>query len=284
MVSQELGLVLAHELLDLDDLHFGLWGDELDVSLGSFPAAQRRFTDYLLNRMPPSGEGRVLDVGCGTGALTERLVSAGYAADALSPSSRLNALARERLDALPGHDARVFDARLEDLALEGLAGAYGTVLFSESFQFVKMDIALDRVAHLLRTGGHLVICDMFKSGRQGDGGPGDGVIRGGQSLSRFQTLISDSRFAPVAEDDITTQVSPTIDLVADLLERRVAPAARALDSFLGSRHPLSWRIVRGLTRRRLRKVDARYFSGHYNRRTFERYKTYRYMTFRLEAA
>jgi len=284
MVSQELGLVLAHELLDLDDLHFGFWGGGLDVSLASFPAAQRRFSDYLLDRMPPPGEGRVLDVGCGTGALTARLVSNGYAVDALSPSSRLNVLARERLGALPEHDARVFDARLEDLELEGLAGSYATVLFSESFQFVKMDIALERVARLLRPGGRLVICDMFKSGRQGDGGPGDGVIRGGQSLSKFKALIADSRFTSVDEDDITTDVSPTIDLVADLLERRVAPAARALDAFLGSRHPFAWRIVRRFTRGRLRKVDARYFSGHYNRRTFERYKTYRCMTFRVEAA
>lgn len=284
MVSQELGLILGHELLDLDELHFGMWDSGLAVSLANLPVAQRRFTDYLLARLPRADAGRVLDAGCGTGVLMERLIAGGYGADGMSPSAQLNALARSRLEKLGGHDARIFDCRLEDAPTPQLGGRYDTVVFSESFQFVKIDAALGVVASLLRPGGHLVICDMFKSGRQGDGEPGDGVIRGGQSLAKFRALAHALHFRPVDEEDITEQVAPTIDLVAELLERRAAPAVRAVDAFLSTRHPLAWRIARCVVRGRFRGINERYFTGLYNRPTFERYKTYRFLKYRLEAA
>jgi hypothetical protein len=49
MSSRELGLLLAQQLLDVEDLHYGLWDADLPVSLSSLAAAQQRYSDRLLD-------------------------------------------------------------------------------------------------------------------------------------------------------------------------------------------------------------------------------------------
>ena len=69
--SRELGLELARDLLDIQDLHYGLWDGNLELCLANLPAAQQRYTDMILEALPaPDIDGRklrILDVGSGTG-------------------------------------------------------------------------------------------------------------------------------------------------------------------------------------------------------------------------
>mgnify|MGYP001827102477 FL=1 len=44
MTSRELGLVLAQQLLDVEDLHYGLWDPDMELSLGNIALAQQRYT------------------------------------------------------------------------------------------------------------------------------------------------------------------------------------------------------------------------------------------------
>ncbi|MFO0010713.1 MAG: SAM-dependent methyltransferase, partial [Betaproteobacteria bacterium] len=94
--SRELGLVLARQLLAVDDLHYGLWPPGLEVGLGNLAHAQQLYNDQLLQAIGATPQ-RVLDIGCGTGTLLVQLLQAGHDAAGLSPSASLNADVRRRL-------------------------------------------------------------------------------------------------------------------------------------------------------------------------------------------
>ena len=49
MGSKELGLVLGQQLLGVDDLHYGLWDENLPLSLGNLADAQQRYTDMIVS-------------------------------------------------------------------------------------------------------------------------------------------------------------------------------------------------------------------------------------------
>ena len=73
MSSRELGLLLAQQLLDVEDLHYGLWDAGLEVYPGNVALAQQRYTAMLLalleRLLADSKQPRLLDVGCGKGYL-----------------------------------------------------------------------------------------------------------------------------------------------------------------------------------------------------------------------
>ena len=54
--SKEVGLVagfnLFHFFLGSRDLHYGLWQDDLELCMQSFPEAQKRYSDFLISHIP----------------------------------------------------------------------------------------------------------------------------------------------------------------------------------------------------------------------------------------
>jgi ubiquinone/menaquinone biosynthesis C-methylase UbiE len=274
MRTQELGLILGHQLLGLDDLHFGIWDDDLQPGYAELARAQQRYSEQLLNELPGPG-GRVLDVGCGTGKLMWQLWQRGYPVDGVAPVGELATLARRRIRDERMHDVHLYECPFEKLPLEELAGRYDILLFSESFQYIKMPAVLAGARRLLKPGGRLVICDMFRGEHDGDGAAGDGVIKGGHSLAKFYRLLDESPFRLEQDTDITRQVSPTIDVVCDFLMRRLKPAGDSVHAYLEQRFPVTSWWLKKLLRRRLERFQHRYLSGLYNAKTFERYKSYR---------
>jgi hypothetical protein len=79
--SREVGLVAGLNLfsyfLGTRDLHYGLWQDDLEVCIQNLPAAQQRYSEFLISHIP-EGVKRILDVGCGAGGLASELLARGY--------------------------------------------------------------------------------------------------------------------------------------------------------------------------------------------------------------
>jgi SAM-dependent methyltransferase len=286
MGNRELGLVLGQQLFGVSDLHYGLWDDDLPASLANLPAAQRRYTELLLGVLqdvaPPPA--RVLDVGCGTGVLLAELQARGYDAEGVSPAPELTRLARERFAHAGSPEAAIFECRFEDFPCAIRPSYFDTLVFSESFQYIAVPIALERAAAILRPGGHLVICDFFKTPAHGDGGPADGSFGGGHPVESLYETIRASRFRIVRDEDLTARIAPTLAIADEILMRRLLPACETVSQYLAGRRPWLYRTVRFLARRKLAKLQRKYFSGHRTPETFARYKTYRLIVCRFAGA
>jgi ubiquinone/menaquinone biosynthesis C-methylase UbiE len=124
---------------------------------------EQRWSGYIagsveqtLNRVHPLHQERVLDVGCGTGVLLERIVERypGTRATGVDLSSAMLAQARRRLP--PQVTLEVADAE----ALPFPAESFDLVMSVSSFHFwPEPKLALAELGRVLRPGGRLVITD-----------------------------------------------------------------------------------------------------------------------------
>ena len=281
MHSRELGLLLAKQLLDVEDLHYGLWDSDLELKLGNLAAAQQRYNDMLLAQLPPPGrEVRVLDIGCGTGQLLRQLLDRGYSADGVIPSKDLGDSVRRKLADRPGHPSRIFECGFEEFPVDQCRRHYDVALFSESFQYISPSVSLPILQAILKPGALLLISDFFKSDAPESASldPGFG---GGHPLREFYASMKRTPFVLVKDEDITRRVSPNMELFNDLLVNRVKPATLAIGRYLEGCYPLLAKVALRLLRRKLDRVNYKYFSGHRSKDVFERYKTYHLLLYRL---
>jgi len=279
MTSRELGLVLAQQLLDVQDLHFGLWEPDLKVSMSNFAVAQQRYTDLLLGQVKrlagDNAETRILDIGCGTGHMLEQLIACGYAVDAVNPSPFLNHQVRKRFSRLQSASPTLYESTFENMPTTACEGHYDVLLCSESFQYIPLPAFFAKAPVLLRNGGYAIICDFFKTDAHGDGAAGDRSFSGGHLLGQFHELLLDSQFRKLLDEDLTSRVSPNLDLLDEWLTQRLAPAAGSIDRYLKDQYPRSSRVLKWLARRKLAKLRYKYLSGHRNAAMFRKYKSYR---------
>lgn len=281
MESREYGLVVAKQLLAVEDLHYGLW-DGLDVTVANLPVAQQRYTDMILDALPEKGDEpcRVLDIGCGTGHVLSQMLRRGYRADGVIPSASLADMVRARLQDIPSHDTRVFESTFETLDLAPLEGQYDVALFSESFQYIRLEDVFERVNRLLKPGGRVVICDFFKTEHAKDRTPQSKSFGGGHPLAEFRRVLEAAPFEVLRDEDITAQVSPTIGLLDEVLTQRIGPALETTGVYLRYKHPWVAKALGWLFRKRWQKLKFKYFSGYRTQAVFERYKNYRLLALR----
>jgi SAM-dependent methyltransferase len=234
------------------------------VTLANLPKAQAAYCDYLLGKIPP-GVRTILDVGCGTGHVSQLLAQRGYAVEAVSPAPLLTERARARLgDTVPIHPCT-----LEAL---DIPRRFDLLLFSESFQYIPPEQSLPKAHRLLNPGGHVLLADFFD--REGTG---ESALRGGHPLQAFQRYLAGQPFRVVLDEDITDRTAPNLKMVDDWLHDYAVPVWETLEYYLRESHPWLVRLTRPLVGKRLAKLRFKYFSGQRNAETFARHKSYRCM-------
>jgi SAM-dependent methyltransferase len=262
--TRELGLILGARLLKTEDLHYGYWADGLEVTLANLPIAQAAYCDYLLGKIPP-GVKTILDVGCGTGHVAQLLVERGYRVECVSPAPLLTEAARERL----GSQVPIYPTTLEQLRAPH---AYDLLLFSESFQYIPPRQSLPKANRLLHTGGYVLLSDFFSIE---DSGPS--ALRGGHPLRAFKAYLATQPLRVLLDEDITLRTAPNLKLIDDMLQDYALPVWDALGYYLRENHPWVSRALRPLLRKRLKKLEFKYFSRQRTAETFLQHKSYRCM-------
>jgi len=274
-VGLDAGLALGRWLTGAENLHYGLW-DGLPVCAGNLGAAQEAWSALVLAQLPPP-PAAVLDIGGGAGVLAARLRAAGYGpVDIVIPSAAL--ADRCRVNA-PG--AAVHETRFEDFATDA---RFDVCLFAESFQYIPLEIALDKARALLRSGGEIVIADCFRTpaGRADDGMRKVGA---GHPEDGFRSAVATAGLEIVAERDITAAVAPSVEVEQGFYNALGTGLAR-VDQELQRARPrlraaLNWGLRRALSPRRRARLGQRLFE---TARTADAFCAHnRYLVLRLRA-
>ena len=271
--SREVGLIaglnLCNFFIGTRDLHYGLWQDDLEVSVQNLPEAQRRYSDFLIGHIPAEVK-RILDVGCGAGGLASELIARGYEVEGVSPSPLLSDAARRQA----GEEFRIHEGRFEDVGFSD-EERFDLVMFSESFQYITLNTVLGDAMRRIGPGGYILICDFFKTGA-----PGKSVIGGGHPVAKFDAALEKSGLEVLEDIDITRETAPNLDLVDQMGRELLYPTFNLIGYAFGSNHPWLAKILRWKYRKKLDKIYHKYLSGERNAQSFARHKVYRLLLLR----
>ncbi len=265
------GLIFGKYFFETEDLHFGYWTEDLEIDRNNFVKAQENHSHFIMSHIPENAK-TILDVGCGVGALAAMLLDKGFSVDCVSPSPVLTERALEIL----GDRSTIYECLFEEMESDKL---YDTVLFSESFQYVELSTALRQSLNFLKQGGHLLICDFFKTDAIGKG-----PIGGGHRLSGFYDAISEYPFEPVKDIDITEQTAPNLDLFNEMLNSVGLPMRKLIFYYLDNNRPLISKFLKWRYRRKIEKIDKRYFSGEINTENYKKHNSYRLLLYRRKSS
>jgi hypothetical protein len=152
-----------------------------------------------------------LDVGCGMGGLIPVLQRRGFTPVALTPDGIQIEYIRRTYPDVPAIHAKFEE--LGDPAHADHAGRYGTIVTSESLQYLKLDRALPLVAALLKPGGRWIVSDYFRTQVTAAGCTTDAyrkIHRAGHQWDEFRARVERGGWHSVHERDITPNVLPTL--------------------------------------------------------------------------
>ena len=269
-VGLEIGLLLTRFFFNSEDLHFGYWPDGTPTDMSTISKAQSNHSDLIFSNIP-DGVKNILDVGAGSGELAKKLIDQGYSVDCVSPSSFLSDTIQSKLPP----QSTLYRTTLEDLETDH---RYDLIVFSESFQYVKIISGLSKCDHLLNHNGHLLICDFF-SIDTGSKSP----LRGGHKMSKFLETIDQFPFENIIDLDITKETAPTIGILDKLLTEFLIPSKDLSAKYLSSNFPMVTKLLKWNLKKRIEKINRVYMSGQITAESFIKHKSYRLLLYQKKA-
>jgi 2-polyprenyl-3-methyl-5-hydroxy-6-metoxy-1,4-benzoquinol methylase len=269
-VGLEVGLMVFKFFLKTEYLHYGYFSPDMETDIVNLKKAQENYFELLLDHIPASVKS-ILDVGCGSGKTAEELLSRGFQVDCVSPGKILTEYARQKI----GDTALLFNTKFEQVETNK---KYDLILFSESFQYIPMDLSLTKSLSMLNPGGYIMICDFFKTDVPGS------LLGGGHSYGQWMALKQTFPLKMVVEKDITENMAPTIEITNQFKQSVLKPIWKDVFLLAEDRFPLLLKFIRWKYRKKLLKMETKHFSGLVNAETFKVYKKYMFYLFQAEDA
>jgi SAM-dependent methyltransferase len=193
------------------------------LSLDAIQQAQIRYGERLVE-LVRDPEGRVLDAGCGMGGLIGLLLKRGLQPTALTPNRTQIRRVRADFPAVP-----MIEGKLEQIPLPKFRHAFGTVITSESFQYMKLSVALDVIEQVLKPGGRWILCDYFRTTSV--------AHKSGHLWNDFTAALEQRGWRIVSQADITANVLPTIAFAHMVGQRFGLPVAQYVTERLERKRP-----------------------------------------------
>jgi len=265
-VGLDIGLAIGRFFLNTEDLHYGYWPKGKTATIQNFAEAQKAHSKLIIDHIP-DGKQRIIDVGSGSGNLALKLINKGFQVDCVIPSEFL----AEQVQAKLGNQSTIHICGFEDVPE---SEKYDLILFSESFQYVKLGESMVKIMTILNPGGHLLICDFFRRDVLGKSPMG-----GGHSWQGFQDIITKHPLKMVTDLDITKETAPTIDLLAKFNADVVTPISEMSGEYLIDHYPRITRLLQWKFKKRIEKISRIYLSGAVNGYSFKQFKEYHLLVY-----
>ena len=265
-VGLDIGLAIGRFFLNTEDLHYGYWPKGKTATIQNFAEAQKAHSKLIIYHIP-DGTQRILDVGSGSGNLALKLINKGFQVDCVIPSEFLAEQVRAKL----GNQSTIHICGFEDVPE---SEKYDLILFSESFQYVKLGESMVKIMTILNPGGHLLICDFFRRDVLGKSPMG-----GGHSWQGFQDIITKHPLKMVTDLDITKETAPTIDLLEKFNADVVTPISEMSGEYLIDHYPRITRLLQWKFKKRIEKISRIYLSGAVNGYSFKQFKEYHLLVY-----
>ena len=253
-----------------EDLHYGYWPNGKDASVQNFSDAQDSHSRLIMDQIPENIN-YILDVGGGSGNLALKLINNGYRVDCVIPSAFLAEQAKTKL----GNESVIHICGFEQMPS---TKTYDLIIFSESFQYVKMKKSLQKIEKMTSPNGHLLICDFFRRDL-----PEKSPIGGGHSWQGFKDTISTLPFQQVTDLDISIETAPTIDLLDQFCQDVLMPISEMSGSYLQYNYPYLTALLNWKLKKRIEKIRRTYLSGELNGESFKKFKTYRLLLYKRKS-
>lgn len=266
-IGLDAGLGFMRWLTGAENLHYGLWTG-IEPNAENLGAAQAAYTERLFSYLP-DGKLSILDIGGGAGETARKLIALGHEVDIVVPSPLLAERCRDNAP-----DAVVHEMMFEDFQSDK---RFDLCLFSESFQYIDLDVALDKALDHVTGTGHVLIADCFRSE---DFAP-DGKTRipgGGHGIAAFQAAVQARPVTVLRDEDITDAVAPSIDLEQKLFHV-FGDAISLIDAEISAKRPKTrWILSRALGllmgKRKLHRLDRRLRGNERTSAVFQRNNRY----------
>ncbi len=275
--SQAIGLDISLNVVKFitgkDNLHYGYWKG-LEINLSNLGFAQEAYTQHILSYLPKekaSRDFKILDIGGGSGQTASQLIKMGYDVTVVVPSPILAERARQNTE----NKATIHLTTFEDYSPKK-DEKFDLCLYSESFQYIPIDIGLKKARELLNPKGHILIADCFRSNISRTGiyrKPG-----GGHSLSLMLEKVKSQNLKIVAKEEITDVVAPSIELeqsfynIVGFSLKRIADSWRIKKPIMLKLILILYRI--SLKKRKRLRLEQRFFTKSRSIEEFCKYNNY----------
>ncbi|PCJ21272.1 MAG: hypothetical protein COB02_01430 [Candidatus Cloacimonadota bacterium] len=242
MAKNDRALRFYNEVLGLDRLHYGMWDND-PMSLDGVRAAQSRYEDFLINSIPKNCK-RILDVGCGTGIMSQQLKANGFDVEGISPDLFQQELYQKKV----GNP--FYLSKFEDFIP---SQKYDCIIMSESCQYINLDLLFNKLKECLCDNGVFIVCDYFVL---------DHALspfsKSGHNLNRFLKLLKFENFVIVKEKDITKEVTPTLDYAKFMVDQYILPSIKLLLEKVEEKHFWIYKVLMFFTKSKVAQFNKEY--------------------------
>jgi len=240
-------LKLYGQLLPSGFLNYGYSDDPTRpperMSVHDIEQAQLRYATRLAD-LVADREHRILDSGCGMGGLIGILLQRGLQPTALTPNRTQIKHVRTTYPSVP-----IIEGKLEQIPLPEYRHAFGTIITSESFQYVNLNEGLAVIEQLLRPGGRWILCDYFRTT--------DSTNRSGHRWNEFTAALEKNGWRITHQEDITAHVLPTIAFVHMWATRFGLPVAQFATDRLERKRPALHYILQDVILKAREQIQGR---------------------------